>query len=102
MSVTIWQRTNHTVSPHSTQDTLLMLQDHQSNTSPPAHDAEALLQAELREHRAVFEDLTGMLSGPFLETLGKLETGLRRGGKLMLFGNGGSAADAQHLAAELT
>jgi D-sedoheptulose 7-phosphate isomerase len=79
-----------------------MLQDHQSNTSPLAHDAEALLQAELREHRAVFEDLTGMLSVPFLETLGKLETGLRRGGKLMLFGNGGSAADAQHLAAELT
>src|SRR3569623_1481208 len=27
---------------------------------------------------------------------------LRNGGKLMLFGNGGSAADAQHLAAELT
>ena len=26
--------------------------------------------------------------------------GLRRGGKLLLFGNGGSAADAQHLAAE--
>jgi D-sedoheptulose 7-phosphate isomerase len=25
---------------------------------------------------------------------------LRRGGKLLLFGNGGSAADAQHLAAE--
>jgi D-sedoheptulose 7-phosphate isomerase len=27
---------------------------------------------------------------------------LERGGKLILFGNGGSAADAQHLAAELT
>jgi phosphoheptose isomerase len=27
--------------------------------------------------------------------------GLRRGGKLLLFGNGGSAADAQHVAAEL-
>ncbi|KKM13012.1 phosphoheptose isomerase [Clostridiales bacterium PH28_bin88] len=26
---------------------------------------------------------------------------LRRGGKILLFGNGGSAADAQHLAAEL-
>jgi D-sedoheptulose 7-phosphate isomerase len=78
-----------------------MLQDHQSSTSSLAHDAEALLQAELREHRTVFEAVTGMLSGPFLETLAKLETGLRRGGKLMLFGNGGSAADAQHLAAEL-
>lgn len=27
-------------------------------------------------------------------------TALRRGGKLLLFGNGGSAADAQHIAAE--
>jgi len=30
-----------------------------------------------------------------------LEQGLRRGGKLLIFGNGGSAADAQHIAAEL-
>ena len=29
-------------------------------------------------------------------------TALEHGGKLILFGNGGSAADAQHLAAELT
>ena len=29
-------------------------------------------------------------------------TSIRGGGKLMLFGNGGSAADAQHLATELT
>jgi len=27
---------------------------------------------------------------------------LRRGGKVLLFGNGGSASDAQHIAAELT
>jgi D-sedoheptulose 7-phosphate isomerase len=77
-----------------------MLQNHQSSTPSAAHDAQALLQAELREHRAVFEAVTEMLSGPFLETLAILEMGLRRGGKLMLFGNGGSAADAQHLAAE--
>jgi D-sedoheptulose 7-phosphate isomerase len=29
------------------------------------------------------------------------EQGLRQGGKLLLFGNGGSASDAQHIAAEL-
>jgi D-sedoheptulose 7-phosphate isomerase len=79
-----------------------MLQDHHSAKPSLAHDAGALLQAELREHRAVFEAVTEMLSGPFQETLAILETGLRQGGKLMLFGNGGSAADAQHLAAELT
>jgi D-sedoheptulose 7-phosphate isomerase len=79
-----------------------MLQDPQSGKPSLADDAGALLQAELREHRAVFEAVTEMLSGPFLETLAILETGLRRGGKLLLFGNGGSAADAQHIAAELT
>lgn len=78
-----------------------MLQEHQSNTSSLAHDAEASLQAELREHRTVFEAVAGMLSRPLIETLAILEAGLRRGGKLMVFGNGGSAADAQHLAAEL-
>jgi len=33
--------------------------------------------------------------------LGMLESSIRAGGKLLLFGNGGSAADAQHIAAEL-
>jgi len=34
------------------------------------------------------------------EIAGAIETSLRAGGKLLLAGNGGSAADAQHLAAE--
>jgi D-sedoheptulose 7-phosphate isomerase len=42
-----------------------------------------------------------MLNRPFAEMLDVLEQGLRRGGKLLIFGNGGSAADAQHIAAEL-
>jgi D-sedoheptulose 7-phosphate isomerase len=62
---------------------------------------EALLQGELREHRESFEATANMLSVPFAETLGILERNLRRGGKLLTFGNGGSAADAQHIAAEL-
>jgi D-sedoheptulose 7-phosphate isomerase len=36
-----------------------------------------------------------------VRSLDILESGLRGGGKLMFFGNGGSAADAQHIAAEL-
>jgi D-sedoheptulose 7-phosphate isomerase len=67
----------------------------------PAIDAEALMRQELAEHRAAFDATAAMLSGPFVETLRILERGLRRGGKLLLFGNGGSAADAQHIAAEL-
>jgi D-sedoheptulose 7-phosphate isomerase len=42
-----------------------------------------------------------MLSQPFSRALDLLESGVRGGGKIMLFGNGGSAADAQHIAAEL-
>jgi D-sedoheptulose 7-phosphate isomerase len=57
--------------------------------------------AEINEHRAVFEATAQMLGGPFTAALDLFEAGLRRGGKLMLFGNGGSAADAQHIAAEL-
>jgi D-sedoheptulose 7-phosphate isomerase len=45
------------------------------------------------------------LTGPYLNTLVSMaEVAIRaiaKGGKLMLCGNGGSAADAQHLAAEL-
>jgi D-sedoheptulose 7-phosphate isomerase len=55
----------------------------------------------LSEHRAVFEATALMLGVPFVETLDILERGVRSGGKLLLFGNGGSAADAQHIAAEL-
>jgi D-sedoheptulose 7-phosphate isomerase len=64
-------------------------------------DAESFLQRELGEHRDAFEATVQMLDGPFAKTLEILERGLRRGGKLLIFGNGGSAADAQHIAAEL-
>jgi D-sedoheptulose 7-phosphate isomerase len=66
-----------------------------------ASEAEALLLQELNEHRTVFEATALMLGRPFIETLDILERGVRGGGKLLLFGNGGSAADAQHIAAEL-
>jgi phosphoheptose isomerase len=38
---------------------------------------------------------------PLLEAANTIVEALGRGGKLLLFGNGGSAADAQHVAAEL-
>src|ERR1700730_14660872 len=73
--------------------------------SPPGasflNEPKVLLQQELDEHRSAFEATVQMLTQPFIETLAILEHGVRRGGKLLLFGNGGSAADAQHIAAEL-
>jgi D-sedoheptulose 7-phosphate isomerase len=40
-------------------------------------------------------------AGPTLVAAQAMADALRRGGKLLAFGNGGSAADAQHLSAEL-
>jgi D-sedoheptulose 7-phosphate isomerase len=78
-----------------------MLKQIPSTAAPLPLDTATLLHRELGEHRAVFEATARMLSAPFVESLAILEAGLRRGGKVMLFGNGGSAADAQHIAAEL-
>ncbi len=41
------------------------------------------------------------LAGPVLRVVDVCEASLRQGGKLMFCGNGGSAADSQHLATEL-
>lgn len=41
------------------------------------------------------------LSGEILEAANRIKACLENGGKLILMGNGGSAGDAQHIAAEL-
>ena len=59
-------------------------------------------QAEFAEHAAVVERTRLALAEPFAELVGQCLRCLRHGGKILFFGNGGSAADAQHLATELT
>lgn len=59
------------------------------------------LRLESAEHRDAFEALIQDLERPFAQVLSIWEACVRRGGKLLLFGNGGSASDAQHIAAEL-
>jgi D-sedoheptulose 7-phosphate isomerase len=73
----------------------------QSGTPATAFDSEKFFQGELDEHRAVLEASARELPKAFGQTLDIWETAIRGGGKLLLFGNGGSAADAQHIAAEL-
>jgi len=63
--------------------------------------AEQILLRELEEHGRVLEKTAQQVRGDFGRALALIEECLRGGGKVMLFGNGGSAADAQHLAAEL-
>jgi D-sedoheptulose 7-phosphate isomerase len=67
----------------------------------PGPEIEALLRNEFDEHRLAFEATAHDVGQSFAAVLQILERSLRRGGKLLLFGNGGSAADAQHIAAEL-
>jgi D-sedoheptulose 7-phosphate isomerase len=64
-------------------------------------DLPKFLRSEAEEHRQAFEALLRGLEVPFGDALSLCEESVRGGGKLLLFGNGGSAADAQHIAAEL-
>jgi D-sedoheptulose 7-phosphate isomerase len=60
----------------------------------------ASVQAELAEHAAVTARVSTELADRIAELSAFVIDTLRRGGKLLFCGNGGSAADAQHLAAE--
>ena len=59
-----------------------------------------LFRTALDAHRALFDQLQA-LQGPVSQIGLRLSEVLRDGGKIMFCGNGGSAADSQHLAAEL-
>ena len=65
-------------------------------------DLAAFFKAEFGEHHEVARKSEAALAKAFAEIVHACVKALRGGGKLMFFGNGGSAADAQHLATELT
>ena len=65
-------------------------------------DLAAFFKSEFAEHHDVARKTEGALGAAFAGLTAACVTSLRGGGKLMFFGNGGSAADAQHLATELT
>src|SRR3990172_6382418 len=65
-------------------------------------DLAAFFKAEFAEHHDVARRSEAALSGAFAGLVTACTGSIPRGGKLMFFGNGGSAGDAQHLATELT
>ncbi len=65
-------------------------------------DLSAFFKAELAEHHDVARRTEAALSGAFVAVVEAWVRSVRGGGKLLFFGNGGSAADAQNFAAELT
>jgi D-sedoheptulose 7-phosphate isomerase len=68
--------------------------------APHRPDVEKVLAA-LQESARAKIDVSPLEAGKIAEAAGMLADAFRRGNKAMLFGNGGSAADAQHIAAEL-
>ena len=65
-------------------------------------DLTAFFKAEFAEHHDVAHRTETALQSAFAGLVGACVKSIRGGGKLMFFGNGGSAGDAQHLATELT
>lgn len=65
-------------------------------------DLAAFFNAEFAEHHEVARRTEAALGAAFASLVQACVASLKSGGKLMFFGNGGSAADAQHLATELT
>lgn len=59
------------------------------------------IRDQINEHRQLV-DLLGSVENELVKAIDGVIFSLNSGGKLMLCGNGGSAADSQHIAAELT
>ena len=60
----------------------------------------SFLQNELEAHTAMFAQLAGLFP-QVVAVANELRATMQRGGKILIMGNGGSAADSQHIAAEI-
>ena len=65
-------------------------------------DITKFFQNELSEHTKVLSDSAQVLEEPFIELVDLCFNCISNNNKIMFVGNGGSAADAQHLSTELT
>ncbi len=63
-------------------------------------DIQSIIRASIATKRIILEDEN--LIARIKESVEKITLALKNGNKLLFCGNGGSAADAQHLAAEFT
>jgi len=66
-----------------------------------SNDAEHVFDRAFAETIRLHEVVRSLDRGPVLRTAEAIVAALRHGGKVLVFGNGGSASDAQHFAAEL-
>ena len=63
--------------------------------------AHELYQQTVTDHRNAFDRLDDVHRDAVIDLAADILSAWKRGGRLLVAGNGGSAADAQHLAAEL-
>lgn len=63
--------------------------------------AEDVIEATLADTMALHERIRRSDLQPLIQAVRTISLSMRSGGTLLLFGNGGSASDAQHVAAEL-
>ncbi len=66
-----------------------------------AREAAQVVEATLEGAIALHQHMRGLDLSPVVAAAGAVAGALAAGGKVLTFGNGGSAADAQHLATEL-
>ncbi|MGE5478749.1 MAG: D-sedoheptulose 7-phosphate isomerase [Bacteroidales bacterium] len=64
-------------------------------------DPRQFLADQFAEHERTLAATRDVVAEPFCALVAACSRALAAGGKILFFGNGGSAADAQHLAAEL-
>ena len=64
-------------------------------------DLNAFYEAEFDQHQSTLDTTREALMEPFSRLISICAEAIRTGNKLVLFGNGGSAADCQHIATEL-
>ncbi len=65
-------------------------------------DIDLFIDSEFKEHADIVQATRDTIREPFTRLLGLCAQSIRDGGKIVFFGNGGSASDSQHLATELS
>lgn len=60
-----------------------------------------LIKSQLADHSAMIVSIDECLSSQIVDSVNLISKALASGNKLLIMGNGGSAADAQHFAAEI-
>ena len=65
-------------------------------------ELESFFENQINEHQRIVEKSRNLLLSSFVNTVAICSDSLKDKKKLLFFGNGGSAADAQHLSTELS